>query len=132
MIITKVKPSIYLAAVVAAWSIVSLSQAFATSFVGLLVARFVLGLVEGPFLPGVFFLMSCWYKRAELPPRIAFLYGANMLASAFGGLIAAGITSQMEGVLGHPAWVCSLAYLCLCSVLTLLKYRPGCSSSKDQ
>ena len=111
MIITKVKPSVYLAAVVAAWSIVSLSQAFTTSFVGLLVARFVLGLVEGPFLPGVFFLMSCWYKRAELPPRIAFLYGANMLASAFGGLIAAGITSQMEGLLGHPAWVCLSAGL---------------------
>ena len=67
--------------------------------------RFVLGLIEGPFLPGVFFLMSCWYKRSELPPRIAFLYGANMLGNAFGGLIAAGIISQMQGNLGRPAWV---------------------------
>lgn len=49
--------------------------------------------------------MSCWYKRTELPPRIAFLYGANMLASAFGGLIAAGIIARMEGKLGRPAWV---------------------------
>lgn len=104
LIITRVKPSIYLASVVAAWAVVSLSQGFTHNFVGLLLARFILGLVEGPFLPGVFFLMSCWYKRSELPPRIAFLYGANMLASAFGGLIAAGITSQMEGVLGRPAW----------------------------
>lgn len=104
MIITRLRPSIYLSVVVTAWSIVSLCQAFTTNFVGLLMSRFVLGLVEGPFLPGVFFLMSCWYTRAELPPRIAFLYGANMLASSFGGLIAAGITSQMEGVLGRPAW----------------------------
>jgi MFS family permease len=58
---------------------------------------FILGLVEGSFLPGVFFLMSCWYKRSELPPRIALLYGANMLDSAFGGLIAAGIVARMEG-----------------------------------
>ena len=80
-------------------------QAFTRNFAGLLVCRFVLGLVEGPFLPGVFFLMSCWYKRSELPPRIALLYGANMLASAFGGLIAAGIVARMEGKLGRPAWV---------------------------
>jgi MFS family permease len=80
-------------------------QAFTRNFAGLFLSRFVLGMVEGPFLPGVFFLMSCWYKRSELPPRIALLYGANMLASAFGGLIAAGIVARMEGEMGRPAWV---------------------------
>ncbi|KAK8017783.1 hypothetical protein PG993_014109 [Apiospora rasikravindrae] len=48
--------------------------------------------------------MSCWYTRAELPPRIAILYGGNMIATAFSGLIAAGITSRMEGAAGRPAW----------------------------
>ncbi|KAK1142258.1 hypothetical protein N8T08_008002 [Aspergillus melleus] len=104
MIITKVKPSFYIGLVTAAWGLVSLCQAFTRNFAGLFICRIVLGLVEGPFLPGVFFLMSCWYKRSELPPRIAFLYGANMLASAFGGLIAAGIVARMEGKLGRPAW----------------------------
>lgn len=42
-------------------------QAFTRNFVGLFASRFVLGMVEGPFLPGVFFLMSCWYKQSELP-----------------------------------------------------------------
>ncbi|PLB50641.1 MFS general substrate transporter [Aspergillus steynii IBT 23096] len=104
VIITKVKPSLYIGLVTAAWGLVSLCQAFTRNFAGLFICRIVLGLVEGPFLPGVFFLMSCWYKRSELPPRIAFLYGANMLASAFGGLIAAGIVARMEGKLGRPAW----------------------------
>ncbi|XHG07690.1 hypothetical protein AWENTII_010825 [Aspergillus wentii] len=104
VIITKVKPSIYIGSVTAAWGVVSMCQAFTRNFAGLFMSRFILGLVEGPFLPGVFFLMSCWYKRTELPPRIALLYGANMLASAFGGLIAAGIVARMEGKLGRPAW----------------------------
>ncbi|KAJ5851775.1 uncharacterized protein N7529_011160 [Penicillium soppii] len=104
LIITKVRPSLYIGLVTAAWGIVSMCQALTHNFTGLLLCRFVLGLVEGPFLPGVFFLMSCWYKRSELPPRIALLYGANMLASAFGGLIAAGIVARMEGKLGRPAW----------------------------
>ncbi|KKY17974.1 putative allantoate permease [Phaeomoniella chlamydospora] len=104
VLIAKVRPSIYIGCVTSAWGVVSLSQAFTKNFTGLVVSRFILGLVEGPFLPGVFLLMSCWYKQSELPPRIAFLYGANMLASAFGGLIAAGITSQMEGVAGRASW----------------------------
>ncbi|GLI80746.1 hypothetical protein PoHVEF18_009103 [Penicillium ochrochloron] len=104
LVITKVKPSVYIGVVTAAWGVVSMCQAFTHNFAGLFISRFILGLVEGPFLPGVFFLMSCWYKRSELPPRIALLYGANMLASAFGGLIAAGIVARMEGKMGRPAW----------------------------
>lgn len=96
-------------------------QAFTRNFTGLLICRLVLGLVEGPFLPGVFFLMSCWYKRSELPPRIALLYGANMLASAFGGLIAAGIVARMEGKLGRPAWVsCHFSLSTLEAVFTII------------
>lgn len=88
-----------------------MSQGFTKNFAQLASVRFILGLVEGmhshpplitwlriiinksltaPFLPAVFFLLSCWYTRAELPPRIAVLYGGNMLATAFSGLIAAG------------------------------------------
>lgn len=105
ILITKIKPSLYICLVTAGWGVASMCQAFTKNFAGLLMNRFTLGLVEGPFLPGVMFLMSCWYKRSELPPRIAFLYGANMLATAFGGLIAAGIIARMEGKFGRPAWV---------------------------
>ncbi|KAF2180426.1 MFS general substrate transporter [Zopfia rhizophila CBS 207.26] len=104
LIITKVRPSWYICCITSAWGIVSMCQAFTKNFGGLFAARFILGLVEAPFLPGVFFLMSCYYKRTELPPRMAILYGSNMLASAFGGLIAAGIVSRMEGKAGRPAW----------------------------
>ncbi|KAL4773547.1 major facilitator superfamily domain-containing protein [Aspergillus nidulans var. acristatus] len=104
ILILKVKPSLYIGVVTAGWGIVSMCQAFTTNFAGLFMCRFVLGLIEGPFLPGVFLLLSCWYRRSELPPRIAVLYGANMLASSFGGLIAAGIISRMENKLHRPAW----------------------------
>lgn len=79
-------------------------QGFLHNFTELAAVRFILGLVEAPFLPAVFVLMSCWYTRTELPQRIAILYGGNMLATAFSGLIAAGITSSMEGVGGREAW----------------------------
>lgn len=51
------------------------------------------------------FFLSCWYTKDELPSRIAIFYSGYTLASAFGGLIAAGIISSMEGLGGYPAWV---------------------------
>ncbi|GME48319.1 putative transporter [Neofusicoccum parvum] len=104
LIIGKVRPSIYICCITSAWGIVSMCQGFTKDFATLAVTRTILGLVEAPFLPGVFVLMSCWYKRTELPVRVAILYGGNMLATAFSGLIAAGITSRMEGKAGRPAW----------------------------
>lgn len=104
MIIGKVRPSYYICLITAFWGVLSMSQGFTKNFSQLAAARFILGLVEAPFLPAVFVLMSCWYSRAELPPRIAILYGGNMLATAFSGLIAAGITSRMEGAAGRPSW----------------------------
>lgn len=104
MIIGKVRPSWYICLITSLWGVVSMSQGFLGNFPQLLSVRFILGLVEAPFLPAVFVLLSCWYSRAELPPRIAILYGGNMLSAAFSGLIGAGITSRMDGVLGRHAW----------------------------
>ncbi|KPM45736.1 hypothetical protein AK830_g759 [Neonectria ditissima] len=104
MIIGKVRPSYYICLVTSLWGIVSMSQGFAKNYSQLYALRFVLGLVEAPFLPAVFVIMSCWYKRSELPPRIAILYGGNMMSAAFSGLIAAGITSRMDNVAGRASW----------------------------
>ncbi|KAI1083105.1 retrograde regulation protein 2 [Whalleya microplaca] len=104
LIIGKVRPSYYICLVTSLWGVISMSQGFVKNFSQLAGVRFLLGLVEAPFLPAVFVVLSCWYKRTELSPRIAVLYGGNMLATAFSGLIAAGITSRMEGAGGKPAW----------------------------
>ncbi|KAF4120052.1 transporter [Geosmithia morbida] len=104
MIIGKVRPSYYICLITALWGILSMCQGFTRDFAELASVRFLLGLVEAPFLPAVFVLMSCWYNRRELPPRVAILYGGNMLATAFSGLIAAGITDRMQDVAGRPSW----------------------------
>lgn len=91
MIIGKVRPSWYICIITSLWGVVSLCQGFVNNFDQLMAVRFILGLIEAPFLPAVFVVMSCWYTRAELPPRIAILYGGNMISAAFSGLIGAGM-----------------------------------------
>jgi MFS family permease len=71
LLLTRVKPSIYLGYAMAIWGTISAAQAAARSFGGLLTCRALLGVVEAPFFPGAIMIMSSWYTRAELAHRIA-------------------------------------------------------------
>ncbi|KAH7233794.1 major facilitator superfamily domain-containing protein [Fusarium redolens] len=82
MILTRVRPSIYLPACVVVWSCVSAATAGVTSFSGLIAVCFFLGIVEAPFFPGAFFMLSAWYTRKELALRTAVLYSGLVLARA--------------------------------------------------
>ena len=48
--------------------------------------------------------LSSWYIRKELSVRIGIFYCGSMLSGAFSGLIAAGITNNMDGSRGLRAW----------------------------
>ncbi|KAL5366222.1 major facilitator superfamily domain-containing protein [Aspergillus floccosus] len=104
MIITRVRPSIYLPCCVMVWSCVSAATAGVENFSGLVAVRFFLGIVEAPFFPGAFYLLSCWYTRKELALRTAVLYSGLVLATAFSGLIAAGIFAGLSGARGLAGW----------------------------
>lgn len=104
MIITRVRPSIYLAFWVCVWSCISASTAAAKDFSHLIAIRFLLGIAEAPFFPGVFFLLSCWYTKRELALRTAVLYSGLLLATAFSGLIAAGVFAGLDGARGLAGW----------------------------
>lgn len=104
MLITKIRPSLYIPFWVCVWSCVSATTAAAQNFGHVIAIRLILGVCEAPFFPGVFYLLSCWYTRKELALRYAFLYSGLILATAFSGLLAAGIFSGMENTLGLPAW----------------------------
>jgi MFS family permease len=72
LLLTRVKPSIFLGLAMAAWGIISAAQAASQSFGGLVVCRALLGVLEAPFFPGAIMLMSSWYTRNELAHRIAW------------------------------------------------------------
>jgi len=48
-------------------------------------------------MPGISFLLSCFYKRGELLLRLGVFVSASSMAGAFGGLLATGLSKI-------PAW----------------------------
>ncbi|KAK4502114.1 hypothetical protein PRZ48_005537 [Zasmidium cellare] len=104
MILTRVRPSLYLPFWVCVWSVLSGCTAAARNFDDLIAIRFLLGIAEAPFFPGVVFLLSSWYTKRELAFRTAILYSGLILATAFSGLIAAGVFANLDGSLGIAGW----------------------------
>lgn len=65
MLITRVRPSIYLPLCVAVWSCVSAATAAAQNYGNLIVIRFFLGIVEAPFFPGVSLKPTSRYNNSN-------------------------------------------------------------------
>ena len=104
MLLTRVRPSLYIPFWVCVWSCLSATTAAVHNFQGLIVVRFFLGVSEAPFFPGVYYLLSCWYTKKELALRYAIPYSGLVLATAFSGLLAAGIFAGLENALGLAGW----------------------------
>jgi MFS family permease len=98
------KPSWYLGFFIVAWGLVSLLTSQVKGFGGIIACRFILGLVEAPFFPGILFYLSKWYTRSELNLRMSIFYAGSLISGAFGNLLAAGILSGLDGKLGYASW----------------------------
>ncbi|KAI0885042.1 putative MFS transporter [Annulohypoxylon maeteangense] len=104
LLLTRVRPSLYLGAAMTIWGTISAAQAASRNFSSLVVCRFFLGLAEAPFFPGAMLLMSSWYTRQELALRIAWFYCGHSFANAFGGLLGAGVLANLSGAHGIAGW----------------------------
>lgn len=104
MIMTRVSPSWWMGSFMIGWAVVSSLTALTQDYVGVILTRFFLGVVEAPFYPGALYLLSIFYTRKELATRISVLYSGNIFASAFSGLIAAGVFSGLDGAMGLKGW----------------------------
>lgn len=98
------KPALYLPSCMIIWGIISGLTGACHNFAGLAACRFFLGFIEAAYFPGCLFYLSSWYTRKELGLRTAILYSGSLISGAFGGLITAGITSNMDGTHGLRAW----------------------------
>lgn len=98
------RPSLYIAAAMLLWGLLSALSGVVHSFAAMVAIRFFLGFVEAAFLPGALLLLSKWYTRRELTTRNAVLFCGNLVSNAFSALVGAGVLSNMQGVLGHAAW----------------------------
>lgn len=93
-----VPPHRWAAMCVFGWGLVSTVQAGVSSWGGMMALRFLMGLTEIAYGPGVPFLLSFFYLRDELGLRAGLFLSAAPLANTFAGALAYGITSGSPGL----------------------------------
>lgn len=87
---------IYVSVCIMSWGIVASLQAVSNSFGFLFVLRFLLGIGEAAFSPGIPFYLSFFFRRNELAFRTGFIVSASPLSASFAGALAYGITKIGE------------------------------------
>ena len=94
----------WLGRIMISWGIVSGAMAFAQDEVHFYLLRFLLGVAEAGFFPGIILYLTYWYP-AERRAKVTSLFMTGMsLAGIIGGPISGWILSVMSGVHGWDGW----------------------------
>ena len=86
------------------WGALTCVMAAIKDYHHLVILRIFVGIMESGFAPGIFLIISAWYKKEELSKRYAVFMSAAILSGAFGGLLAGAITGGLEGAHGIRGW----------------------------
>ncbi|WP_225645802.1 MFS transporter [Bradyrhizobium australafricanum] len=93
----------WIARIMILWGIISAGMAFVTGPTSFYVTRFLLGLAEAGFFPGIILYLTYWFP-AEYRARVmsAFILGAP-LSAVIGGPLC-GLLLELNGFLGLKGW----------------------------
>ncbi|KAJ4247846.1 hypothetical protein NW762_013055 [Fusarium torreyae] len=104
IIITKIRPSIWLPTAELIWSFIVIGMAGAKNVQTLYGLRFITGLLEASAYPGIMTLLGSWYTPAELGKRACIFQASSSAAQMFSGYLQAALYSGMDGRSGLRAW----------------------------
>jgi ACS family tartrate transporter-like MFS transporter len=93
----------WLARIMITWGLAAAATAFAVGPVSFYVIRFLLGVFEAGFFPGVIWYISIWFPPQHRTRVLALFMAATPISSLVGGPISAGLL-QMDGFLGLAGW----------------------------
>ncbi|KAI1143202.1 pantothenate transporter liz1 [Hypoxylon sp. FL0543] len=104
LIVQKIRPSIWLAAMEVGWATFTFAQAGLRNVGQLYAFRFMVGFFESSFFPVLLYVLGSWYTKTELAKRVALFHMTAPLGSAFGGYLQAAVYTNLDGVHGLAGW----------------------------
>ncbi|WP_017347969.1 MFS transporter [Pantoea sp. A4] len=94
---------IWLSRIMITWGLISAATAFVTGAHSFYTLRFLLGIAEAGFFPGVAFYLTCWFPPAWRARILALFTLGIPLSSVVGGLIS-GYLLSLGGAWGLADW----------------------------
>jgi len=94
----------WIARIMISWGIVSACMAFVSGATSFYVVRFILGIAEAGFFPGIILYLTYWFTARERARWIGVFMAAIPLSSVIGGPVSGMILDHMGGALGLKGW----------------------------
>ena len=94
------------------WGIISVGMMFVQGVYSFYVMRFLLGVAEAGFLPGIIYYLSQWFPRAHRAKAVSWFMIGIPLSLVFGAPLSGWFVQDLDEV----TWACTAGN--------------GCSSSK--
>ncbi len=103
VIMTKVGARRWIARIMITWGIVSAGMSLVQTPTQLYVMRFLLGMAEAGFAPGIIWYISCWFPKSNRARAMSFFYMGSVMASVI-GLPLSGSLLNMHGLADIAGW----------------------------
>ncbi|KDR86434.1 membrane protein [Agrobacterium sp. TS43] len=103
LILNKVGARIWIARVMITWGFISGGMAFVQGIPSFYTLRFLLGIAEAGFFPGIILYLSFWFPARRRAAVTAIFMAAAPLSTVLGSPIS-GALMEMHGLLGLAGW----------------------------
>jgi D-galactonate transporter len=104
MILQKVGAKRWIGPIMMIWGVLSAMTMFVESARAFYLLRFLLGVVESGFFPGVILYLTFWYTEGHRARMVALFMSAIPLSGVIAGPISGWIMARMNGVGDLRAW----------------------------
>jgi len=104
LILHRVGARIWIARIMITWGIISALTMFVTTPTMFYVMRFLLGLAEAGFFPGIILYLTYWYPANRRGRMTTWFMTAIALSGVIGGPISGYILKTFNGVNGWHGW----------------------------
>jgi sugar phosphate permease len=94
---------IWFARILVSWGIVTILLSYTQNATMFYILRFLLGVCEAGFFPGVLYLLTLWFPSAYRGRMVGLFMIFSALANAIGAPIG-GMLLDLDGFLGHAGW----------------------------
>jgi ACS family tartrate transporter-like MFS transporter len=94
----------WMARIMITWGVISACTMLVRSPLSFYGVRFLLGVAEAGFFPGMILYLSYWFPARERARAVGFFMSAIAISYAIGAPISGGIMSVFDGVAGLRDW----------------------------
>lgn len=104
LILHRTGARVWISRIMITWGILSAATMFVTSAGAFYFIRFLLGIAEAGFFPGIILYLTQWYPASRRARIVALFMTAVAASGVIGGPVSGWILTAMEGVNGWAGW----------------------------